>query len=333
MERATLQSDLTKKEILPQPLLDQYLALIKEDIKKMLPVESMQDASCPVSGEQEVRESFQKMEMEYRVSQTLGNIYLSPRPSMDLLTTFYHKSSARKFWLTELWPQTREVREEKVILPQLEWAQGFISQYFSRRKLLMVEFLPSNWCYYQSARYIWPEAKYQLNDLLFDLKIAKGEVSTPVLCDNTKGSTLDVALLFEALDRSVNPTEIIKKVNNMLKPGGLCFITCLLSSGFEVNVLGQASGIFIPPVRMNILSFEGMNALIDKVTGFEVLEFSTPGVLDIPNVVKKLDLVDNATFFYYLFKQRDDTELVSSFQNFLQLNRLGTFGRLVLRKK
>ena len=96
---------------------------------------------------------------------------------MDLLTTFYHESSARKFWLTELWPQTREVREEKVILPQLEWAQGFISQYFSRRKLLMVEFLPSNWCYYQSARNVWPEAEYQLIDLLFDSKIAIGEVS------------------------------------------------------------------------------------------------------------------------------------------------------------
>ena len=27
MERATIQSDLTKKEILPQPLLDHYLAL------------------------------------------------------------------------------------------------------------------------------------------------------------------------------------------------------------------------------------------------------------------------------------------------------------------
>ena len=85
----------------------------------MLPVESMQDASCPVSGEREVRESFQKMEMKYMVSQTLGNIYLSPRPSMDLLTKFYRESSARKFWLSELWPQTREVREEKIILPQL----------------------------------------------------------------------------------------------------------------------------------------------------------------------------------------------------------------------
>ena len=84
---------------------------------------------------------------------------------------------------------------------------------------------------------------------------------------------------------------------------------------------------------MNLLSFEGMNALIDKVGGFEILEFSTPGVLDIANVTKQLNDVNNMNFFQYIFKQRQDSELVGSFQDFLQMNRLGTFGRLVLRKK
>ena len=83
---------------------------------------------------------------------------------------------------------------------------------------------------------------------------------------------------------------------------------------------------------MNLFSYEGINALIDKVGGFEVLEFSTPGVLDIPNVIKQLDQVNDATFFRYILKNRQDAELVSSFQDFLQMNRLGTFGRLVLKK-
>ena len=197
----------------------------------------------------------------------------------------------------------------------------------------MAEILPSNWCYYQSADNIWPEAEYQLIDLLFDSDIAMGEISNLDISDNTKYSTLDIVLLFEALDRAVDPEEVLRKVNNVLKPGGLCFITCLLSSGFEVKVLGKESEIFTPPERMNILSFEGINALIDKVTDFEVLEFSTPGVLDIPNVIKQQDQLDHVAFLHYLFKQRDDTELIGSFQDFLQLNRLGTFGRLVLRKK
>jgi len=46
-----------------------------------------------------------------------------------------------------------------------------------------------------------------------------------------------------------------------------------------------------------------------------------------------LETIDDAYFFKYIFKQRNDTSLMESFQNFLQLNRLGTFGRLVLRKQ
>ena len=91
--------------------------------------------------------------------------------------------------------------------------------------------------------------------------------------------------------------------------------------------------LLYPGIQGVLGGIEFFLGLHEDIRGFEVLEFSTPGVLDIPNIAKKLDLVDNATFFYYLFRQRNDTELVSSFQNFLQLNRLGTFGRLVLRKK
>ena len=122
MERAIIHSDLKKQEIHPQYLLDNYLALLSKDIKKMLPKDSLQNASCPVTGEKEVQDFFSKMGMQYQVSQTFGNIYLSPRPTMEILRLFYQESTARKFWLTELWPQTQDVRKEKIILPQLEWA-------------------------------------------------------------------------------------------------------------------------------------------------------------------------------------------------------------------
>ena len=332
MERAVIHSDLKKQDIQPQILLDNYLALLDEDIKKLLLSEALQDVFCPASAERDTIESFRKMGMYYKVSKTFGNIYLSPRPRLDKLKSFYKKSAARNFWLTELWPHTRSAREQKIILPQLEWAQNFISQHLREHNLHLAEFLPSNWCFYQGAKNLWPQAKYWMVDHLFDSEITEGAVSPSDICSSTQSNTLDTAFLFESIDRSVEPYELLKKVKKMLKPGGLCFITSLISSGFEVKVLGQNSGIFIPPERMNILSFEGMNALIDNVTGFEILEFSTPGVLDIPNVIKQLDQITDTTFFKYILQKRQDIELISSFQDFLQRNRLGTFGRLVLRK-
>ena len=85
--------------------------------------------------------------------------------------------------------------------------------------------------------------------------------------------------------------------------------------------------------RINLLSFEGMNALIEKVGELEILEFSTPAVLDIPNLESKLKQTEGNTFFKYILEVRKDENLLESFQDFLQLNRLGSYGRLVLRKK
>ena len=82
---------------------------------------------------------------------------------------------------------------------------------------------------------------------------------------------------------------------------------------------------------MNFLSYEGMNTLIHKVGGFEVLEFSTPGGLDVQNVREKVDLLNN-NFVNYLLEERNSEELILSFQDFIQKNCLGSFGRLVLRK-
>ena len=88
MERAIIHSDLTKNEIQPQHLLDQYIELLQNDIKSIFPVSVLESASCPVTGEETVRNSFDKMGLEYQVSQTLGNIYLSPRPSKEKLIEF-----------------------------------------------------------------------------------------------------------------------------------------------------------------------------------------------------------------------------------------------------
>ena len=284
-----------------------------------------------MTGEQSVSGSIKKMGMEYKVSQTQGNIYLSPRPSADALKLFYNTSVARKFWINEIWPQTQEVRQKKIILPMLEWTLDFISQYLDKENPVMAEFLPNYWGYYLTAKKIWPKSEYKVVEPLFDTEFATGIVTHKDSINFTSKNVLDIALLFEALDRAVDPAEVLKQVNNMLKQGGLCFITGLLSSGFEVQVLKDDSEIFIPPERMNFLSYDGMTNLINKVGGFEILEFSTPGLLDIENVREKID-VSNNSFLNYIIKERSDSELILSFQDFLQKNCLSSFCRLVLRK-
>ncbi len=334
MERAVLQSNLLKEDIQPYQLLKHYNYLMVDDILNLLPIHHLSDACCPVTGEFQTRETFQKMGMTYRVSASLGTFYLSPRPTEESLKNFYFQSSARKYWLEVLWPKTECVRNEKIILPMLDWVSAFVNQYFSADSLTFVEYLANHWGYYSAGMKIFPRCLYLLVDPYFDPNYIKSNINADIQYqDQIINDTLDCAFLFEALDRSFNPQLLLQKVRLALKPGGLCFITCLLASGFEVQTLGQLSSIFVPPERMNLLTFEGMTQLVEETGDFEILEFSTPAVLDLPNVMSQHENINTLPFFQYLFRFRNDSECLDSFRYFLQLNRLGTFGRIVLRKK
>ena len=119
MERAIIHSDLLKKEIHPSALLKKYLSLLEEDIQNLLPISLLLKEPFSMTGGHDVIQSFSKMGIKYLVSQPHGDIFISPRPSLDVLKNFYMKSKARRFWLTELWHKTQKVRLEKIILPQL----------------------------------------------------------------------------------------------------------------------------------------------------------------------------------------------------------------------
>ena len=218
MERAIVHSDLTKDKIQPQLLLEKYFELLRLDIKRFFPKESLQKFFCPVTSEEAVRGDFIKMEMQYNISLTLGNIYLSPRPSIKELKRFYHQSEARKFWLTELWPQTQRARQDKIILPQLEWAQGFIAQYSRKKEMVLAEYYPSHWGYFNSAKEVFNESKYSLVEPLFDSEISGISLQNLVITENVSEASLDSVFLFEALDRSVDPLELLQKVSNFPAP-------------------------------------------------------------------------------------------------------------------
>ena len=73
MERSIIHSDLKKQDVNPSELVKEYLSLLQEDIRKLLPVESLSEESCPMSGESDIMRSFSIMGMDYQISKTFRN--------------------------------------------------------------------------------------------------------------------------------------------------------------------------------------------------------------------------------------------------------------------
>lgn len=335
MEYSIIHSDLVDTEIKPQRLLRQYIKYLQADIKKCFNQKKFVCCDCPTNGETKTRESFKKMGMNYYISKTFGNIYISPRPGQRQLIEFYQQSSARKFWLKELWAQTIDARKQKIIRPQLEWMKTFIEQYLNGKPLVMAEYYPNHWGYFEEARICARDWEYYLVRPMFLTNLCQlPHLNKYIIDRDDTDKEFDSICLFDALDRSEDPGATLRWVSRHLKAGGLCFITGLLASGFEIQILGSDSAVFMPPERMNIFSYEGLINLIAKFAPLKILEFSTPGVLDIPNIIYAMKHMKSKIppFIRYILETRKDPNLLLALQDFLQMNKLSSFGRLVLRK-
>ena len=331
MERAVTSIDFSKESIQPKAKIAHYERLLKQDIDEFFGSQELVHSVCPTSGDAEIAHSFTKLGMTFNQSKTLGNYYISPRPNIEALKKFYANSQARHFWLTDIWESTKDQREKTVIAPLFDWIEDRVGEFFKTNSLVAVEFLPNHFGYEDVARRRLPNVVYKIFDPLIPADLLAASQSSVAVEKKINKESYEVVFLFEAIERSLDPREVFRNAIDGLKPGGLCFITCLLSSSFEVKILGQQSDIFFPPERMNILSFEGMTHLVEKEERVELIEFSTPSVFDIKNVREQMG--DNDDFVSYMLGRRGDSEMIQSLLEFLQRNRLGTFGRLVLRKK
>lgn len=110
-------------------------------------------------------------------------------------------------------------------------------------------------------------------------------------------------------------------------------MTTISISGFDMQVLWENSRSIFPLDRINVFSYMGLKLLAQR-HGFEMIEYSTPGVLDfdiVENELKKHHEIECPRFVKTMV-EREDEQLKQDFQNFLQVNRLSSFVRIVLRK-
>jgi hypothetical protein len=118
-----------------------------------------------------------------------------------------------------------------------------------------------------------------------------------------------------------------------MAPDGLLLLTTRSGSGFDLSILeGHARYLFVPE-HLNLLSLAGLERLMERA-GFELLELSTPGELDIGLVRDSLlrdPSIPVPEFVRLLVEHRDEVAH-RDFQEFLQKHRLSSHVRLAARR-
>jgi SAM-dependent methyltransferase len=327
---------MKEAEIRPQKLFNEYLALAEKDVARFFGDQSVfVEVPCPACNSEAFTSGLEKLGFRYVVCSDCGSLYQSPRPTTDMVNTYYRESAAVKFWGTRFFRETAEARRAKLFRPRAQlvdqWSErvgltgsrsfadvgsgyGIFLEEVARlgrfEKVIGIE--PA------------PNLAAVCRERGFDI------VEKPV--EEVEDLQVSFATAFEVLEHVYDPVAFLESVRRILAPGGLLLFTTLTVSGFDIQVLWEHSKSVHPPHHINLISVNGMRRVVER-SGFELLDLRTPGKLDVDivhNIVTEDPTIPLDRFSRMIVLESDE-EVREAFQRFLQENQLSSHICVVAR--
>jgi len=329
MKTRVLKDDFREIEIRPNEEFTHFLSLIENDIKGIFASEAGNYFYyCPACTNAKSTFKFSKNGFVYRECSSCGTVFMTPRPTKDMLHKFFAKSEGLKYWNSKKF-QEQNARKEHVLEPRIRWISESLefSEDSSRsyldfysKYLPFLEKVASIKNFGKKVSYKPDESIVnEIKDLGFEIINKIGEENYSVIT------------AFEVFDRFYNPRNVLETIKSSLEKDGLLFLSTTSASGLDFQFLLKKSKNIIPPLHMNIFSVEGIVKFLEDYD-FEVLELSTPGSLDINNLENQIEEISLPKFLTDLIKNRD-SHTKEAFQQFLQRARLSSHMRILAKNK
>jgi len=323
-------------DLKPSSLIKNYTKLVEKDVDIFILKDNrLRHNLCPGCLGKEISSTFTKFGLHYVECAMCRTLRISPRPNDAVLHRYYMESTARKFWREELSQMTKGKRKEKIVKPRYEWILDSTREYLPDASHILDVNTAQSIVVDEIASIEIFNRKTVLDPFiaLDSSQIPGIDVVYDPVYDSKFNDEVDVVTLFEVADRTSDVEVLFHRVHQMLKKDGLCFMTAILISGFDLQVLWDKAENLFPPDRLNVFSVEGLNVLFER-HGFRCLEFSTPGILDVEitaAALKEKPDLNLPRFIRYLIQNRKH-EARRAFQEFLQSNLLSSYARILLQK-
>ena len=308
------------------------------DLRRLLEhKEEFVNVPCSACGSDSYRPVFQKYELSYVVCLQCETMYVSPRPTPELLDDYYSKSENYSYWNKYIFPASENTRREKIFMPRarriLEICQR---HHVNMGTILEVGSGFGTFCQEIKRLEVFQHviAVEPTPDLAQSCRNRGLEViESPIEHVNLDDRTIDLIVSFEVIEHLFKPSDFIQKCWSLLPTGGILVLTCPNVKGFDILTLQELSSA-VDSEHLNYFHPHSLSLLLES-KGFEVLEVQTPGQLDA-ELVRKSALAGELDLSRQQFLQHvllDEWErLGQSFQEFLAANRLSSHMWLAARK-
>lgn len=330
--------DLKESDIRPDALMQQQAELYAADVARLMESSAAFVAvDCPACESFRADLIFQKFGMDYQQCADCETVYVSPRPTPEILGEYYQNSQNYEFWNKHIFPASENSRREKIFKPRAERVAEICRRYQVRQETLLEvgagfglfceEF--ANIGAFKRVIALEPTPGLAETCRNRGLEVLEERVEDVAL----KAGSVDVIASFEVIEHLFSPKEFVARCADLLAPGGILVLTCPNIKGFDIAVLREHSDS-VDAEHLNYFHPQSLSHLV-STCGFDLLEVSTPGKLDAEIVRKKVVSgvysLEGQAFLKHLLI--DDWERTgAAFQQFLAEQGLSSHMWLVARK-
>ncbi len=272
---------------------------------------------CPISNENRNHILFSKWGQQYAFSPTDWNLSLASMPDPQTLHSYFHASPLARFRATPHFQTMATGLRQPLWCRLRQWLENRIETYMPGRTVSLADWGTkfTGW-----AAYLAESASIHRFSVCDPL---------PPVKPMDKEDGYDAILLQDALQRTPHPAALLASTWKRLENGGILIITCRSGTGFDILSLRENSESIFPYDHICLPSPKGLEGLLAS-SGYEILECSTPGVLDM-QLIREGRLPADQLFQRYLREalSPDDDDRI---QAFLGSMKLSSHLRVIARK-
>ncbi|OFX08840.1 MAG: hypothetical protein A2516_08805 [Alphaproteobacteria bacterium RIFOXYD12_FULL_60_8] len=312
---------MRETDIRPEHLMAEYLRLSVEDATRFFPeIDALSLGPCPGCGGTKTTDMYIKNGFPIVACAACGTLFANPRPTAAQLSEFYRDSVSARYWAKTFFPAVAEARRNKIFRPRAERALDLARRHGAAVEtlidvgagvgLFLEEARRANGAL--NLRAVEPGRDAAVECRSKGLETFEGFADEAAIQTGWR-ETGDLVVSFEVIEHLAEPEAFVRALGCLAKPGGLILVSGLCGDGFDIQVLGARARAVSPPHHLTFLSQKGVRALFARA-GLDVLDFTTPGQLDVDIVVGALEADDGAVTdptLRHLLLEADESERVA----------------------
>ncbi|MDG1143281.1 MAG: class I SAM-dependent methyltransferase, partial [Burkholderiales bacterium] len=248
---------------------------------------------------------------------------------------FYTESASSKYWATTFYRKTASARKEKLWRPKAQMVADLLKDYSLEEKSTIVDIGGGYGLFAEEIRNILNTqpiviepaphlaAVCRNKNLIVVEKFLENVTTRDLSADHS------VFVSFELFEHLHDPARFLDNLRLLMSPNDLFIFTTLSSTGVDIQALWEDSKSIMPPHHLNFFNPHSIEILL-KYCGFEMVDVSTPGKLDMDILTNNSDKIKDR--FWRTVIARSTGEERQRWQDFISSSGWSSHMMIVCRK-